>query len=496
MAASDREIELKFTCESSDIPAVLAVAPVGEDETRQLVSTYFDTPHQTLRKAGASLRIRASGDRRVQTLKRGTGFARKEHEAQVDQDTPNPSLGPLPDMLPRRARGALAPTFSVSVTRRQRLLPYAGAEIELAVDEGEVRAGEAARRLCEVELELKAGPPEALFALARELGRAAPLYLSFETKAAWGAALLDDTVLAPRKGGQARLVGDETTAGAFQVIARDALNQIAANAALIREAASSEAVHQIRVASRRLLSAMSTFKPLVVDDRQAELKAELKWLTGACSEARALDVFAAETLSAARHAEPGGFGLAELGLAIEAARSRAHARVAAAVASARFRALVLETCAWVELGDWRSSGREARRPVAAFARRALARRRSKLLKAGRNLARLDDAARHRLRIEAKRLRYAAEAFAPLYDEPAARGFIAALKELQDHLGALNDAVGLQALLTGLPLEGSALFAAGRLVGETASDKARQVKQAAAAMEAFAAQAPFWERPAT
>jgi CHAD domain-containing protein len=127
---------------------------------------------------------------------------------------------------------------------------------------------------------------------------------------------------------------------------------------------------------------------------------------------------------------------------------------------------------------------------------ALTRRRSNLLTAGRNLPRLDDAARHHLRIEAKRLRYAAEAFAPLHDEPAAKGFIAALKELQDHLGALNDAVGLQDLLTGLPLEGPALFAAGRLVGEAASDKARQVKQAAAAMEAFVVQAPFWERSAT
>jgi len=491
MAADDREIELKFTCEPSDIAAVFAAAPAGEDETRQLVSTYFDTPARTLRKAGASLRIRVCGDKRIQTLKRGDGFARQEHEAEVQRDTPDPSLGPLPEMLPRRQRAALGPAFSVNVTRRQRHLRHAGAEIELAIDEGEVRAGEAARRLCEVELELKSGPPEALFALARELARAAPLYLSFETKAAWGAALLDGAALAPRKGGQIRFEADASTAEAFRTIARDALSQIAANAALLREAPSPDVVHQIRVGARRLRSAMSTFKSVVADERLSDLKAELKWLTGACGEARALDVFAAETLTAARQADPTAFGLGELGLEIESARSRAQAKAAAGVASARFRALVLETCAWIELGDWRSSGRGGRRPVAGFARQALAQRRRKLLKLGKDLRRLDDAGRHQVRIEAKKLRYPAESFAHLHDEPAARRFIAALKDLQDHLGALNDAAGAQALLTSLSLDGPALFAAGRLVGEASADKARRIKQAARAMETFAAQAPFW-----
>src|SRR5690606_41184005 len=41
-----------------------------------------------------------------------------------------------------------------------------GAQIEVALDVGEIRAGGRSQPICEIELELKAGQPDALFALA------------------------------------------------------------------------------------------------------------------------------------------------------------------------------------------------------------------------------------------------------------------------------------------------------------------------------------------
>lgn len=79
--ASDREIELKFLCAPEDLGAVLAAAPAGDDESRELISVYFDTAGRDLQKAGVSLRVRESRGRRVQTLKRGEGLSREEYEA-------------------------------------------------------------------------------------------------------------------------------------------------------------------------------------------------------------------------------------------------------------------------------------------------------------------------------------------------------------------------------------------------------------------------------
>ena len=66
----DREIELKFACGPDDLAAVLAAAPAGDDETRELISVYFDTADHALQKAGASLRVREHQGRRHHQARR------------------------------------------------------------------------------------------------------------------------------------------------------------------------------------------------------------------------------------------------------------------------------------------------------------------------------------------------------------------------------------------------------------------------------------------
>src|SRR5215469_2207221 len=116
----EQEVELKFACGPDDLAAVLAAAPPGKDDNAELISVYFDTPDLDLKKAGASLRVRESKGRRVQTLKRGDGLAREEHEAPIESLAPDPKLGPLPKLVPDGA--SLKPAFNVRVQRRQRRL--------------------------------------------------------------------------------------------------------------------------------------------------------------------------------------------------------------------------------------------------------------------------------------------------------------------------------------------------------------------------------------
>jgi inorganic triphosphatase YgiF len=494
MSQADREIELKFLCAPQDLAAVLAAAPAGDDETRELISVYFDTPDRVLEKAGASLRVRESGGKRVQTLKRGKGLAREEHERPVEDLRPDPDLGPLRELLPPEGAAALQPAFHVRVQRRQRLIRYGGAQIELALDQGEVRGGDRTSPICEVELELKAGEPRALFELARELSTAAPLYLSFDGKAAQGQALTAGSRPQARRREEVVLKPQATTAEAFQAAARNALAHMAGSAQALREAPAPEAIHQLRVAARRLRSLIATFAPVVGDARADGMKGELKWLAKACDLARELDVFADEAPRWAEALKPAPEGLAALLAAAAEARGPAAAEAAFAASSERFRTLLLDATAWVETGDWLADPERAKdrdRPARAFAADALERRLKRLRRKAKGFAGADDAHRHELRIEAKKLRYAAEAFASLFPAKRAAAFIARLKTVQDELGALNDAAVVGPLLAGLDLDPAAAFAAGELVGLRSADGPARLAAAGKALDRLLAAEPFW-----
>lgn len=490
MSAAAREVELKFLCAPEDLERALAAAPSGPDKTRRLVSTYFDTAKGDLRKAGVSLRVREADGERTQTVKRGGGLEREEHEAPVEADAPDLSIGPLRELVSDDAHKALAPAFRVDVTRRERLVSYADAEIELAADLGEIRNGRLAASICELELELKQGEPAALFDLARSLSAISPLYLSFEAKAAQGQAMLDGAALAPRKKGELRLSPEATAGETLQAMARDCTAQIAGNAAVLRQVDEPEVVHQLRVGARRLRSALATFRPILGDDDGAALGEGLKWLAKACDQARNLDVQYADTVRPALERPEAPRGLDRFDEAVQTARAKAYGEVLAMVSSQRFRDLVLELAAWIETGAWRGEPGAAR-PGRAFAADALERRRRKLLKRGRGLETVDDDQRHKARLQAKRLRYTVEAFAPLFDAKAVERFLDRLRPLQDHLGTLNDIATAEAVVEGLNLDPAAAYAAGRLIGERAAGRARLIRRAVRGMRRLEKVAPFW-----
>jgi inorganic triphosphatase YgiF len=484
------EIELKFQCAPDDLGRILAAAPAGDDDSRELISVYFDTPELDLQKAGASLRVRESKGQRVQTLKRGDGLAREEYEAQIAGDAPDPNLDPLPDLLPRGAGSELRPAFHVRVTRRQRLVRFDDAEIELALDQGEVRGGKRVSPISEVELELKAGSRRALFGLARELSRTAPIYLSFASKSQRGQALVAGKPLQAQRRGRIELARDATVAAAFQAIARGTLQSMAANAEVLRQKVEPDAVHQLRVAARTLRSELSTFKAVVADQEFEHVKGELRWIAKACDQARNLDVFADDTVAPAAGLSPPPAGLEALSPALDAAREHARADVSDAVASARFRDLLIEVTGWVETGDW-TTGEAASQPARKFAAHALHRRRRNLLRDGRRLAHATDQERHQVRIDAKKLRYAAEGFESLFGRKAARRFIDRLKMLQDELGALNDLATAETLIPSLGLPPEAALAAGELVGRKACEKSDHIARAAKALKHLEEVEPFW-----
>ena len=440
----DREIELKFLIPPEATRDVLSQLR-GEGPVRQLDATYFDTPEHALRKAGFSLRVRDGEGGRKQTLKSASAggvFARGEWEEPIAGPEPDPaalSRTPAAAML---AGQSLTPVFSARVRRTVRLVEVGGATVEAALDEGVLLAGDRQAEVCELELELKAGPPAALFDLARDLARHVPLRLSLVSKAERGYGLAAGGVGSKPPRQDASLDPHATVGEALQALGRADLGRLCAALESLRERPEPEGVHQARVATRRLRALLKIFKPLAQDPAARLLDEGLHWLAAEFDMARDLDVFIGDVWETARDkAKFSGRDAFER--ALGAARANAYLRMEAAVASARSRDVVLEAAAWLAAGDWiidpaLAQLRDGR--ADAFAREVLEHRLRQVGKRAKRFDDLDAHHRHRLRLKGKTLRYAAEDLGPLFPAHPKRveRFIAAARDAQDALGALND----------------------------------------------------------
>jgi triphosphatase len=506
------ETELKFEVDDAAAERLsqrLGLAKKGK--TVSLRSVYFDTPDADLNAWGMALRVREEAGRFVQTVKTtapGARLHRGEWEAQVrgpGLDLEAAELTPLRQALNGCGPEALRPVFETRIERAARRLRVDGGLIEAALDRGTVGDGARQAPVLELELELKRGPIEALFKLARELADVAPMNLSFSSKAARGFALLDGEPLAPVRAADPTLSRDDTAGSAFKAIAGSGLAQMTDNARVLRHIRRIEALHQLRVGARRLRSAISLFRPMLADDQVDEISGELRWLTRELDDARNLDVFITETFrpAAKRHAR--SMGLSNLGRALITAQTRAYDRAEAALGSERCRALMLETAAWIETGPWTVSDDPTlvalrERPIKPVARAILRDRRRMILKKGARLAALAPQPRHKLRINAKKLRYACGFFSGLFGgKPGKRlkRFVAAMEDLQDGLGALTDIVAADSLTAELATAATTeapeklAFAAGLIAGERQTDEATATRAAEKAFQRFAKAEPFW-----
>ncbi len=520
------EIELKLEIPAGSIGRLnhspLLKNAAAERKSAVLQSVYFDTSKQTLRRHGLLLRIRRSGARRVQTVKQDDGhgaglFSRGEWECDVAADRPDfdaarrSALGPL---LTGKLCRRLRPVFATRVRREVYPLERRGSTIELTIDKGEIETAERAAPICEIELELKDGQPAALFDVAQALAREVPVELAAASKAARGYALLAGEAPGPVKAEPVRLDAATSQAQAFQIIARACLHQMLANVPGLRSG-DLDALHELRIGLRRMRVAMSLFKAMLAGRQTDAMKAAFRRAGEQLGPARELDVFIKGVVSRAENGGGGGRIVRPLAADLRAQRTQALARAQQTVASQRFRTLMLDAAAWIEIGDWTRSDDDLVRllreqPAALVAAEELRRRRKKMRKRGAHLATLDPRRRHKLRIQAKKLRYACEFFAGAFPGRKAqrrrRKFLARLKALQDELGDLNDIVvheGITARFLHAGANGgkarrervrnvvTKAFAAGRLAGREEERFAAAMKDAEQAFAGFAAAKPFW-----
>jgi CHAD domain-containing protein len=277
---------------------------------------------------------------------------------------------------------------------------------------------------------------------------------------------------------------------ACRVILFDCLAHLSANIAPVVEGRDSEGLHQLRVALRRLRVAFDTFG----DDSLDALSACAKAYTKKLGPARDLDVFLDELLGPALAKMEPRPAFEILRARAEQDRVRAWQAAVAEVSSEGFARFQEEVAEAAQLQHWPAGDCVAIGVVVPVAM-AIHEKRAK--KRGRHLKKMNPHECHRLRISLKKLRYAAEFFAPLYKRKAVKTWMAPLKELQDLLGHLNDVAQVRTMLGRLMMEESPSLqaelnhAAGLVQGWHQVRAARVAKKTLKRWDSFKEAEPFW-----
>lgn len=460
------EVEIKLVA----TPAMLeqlrrADSLSGESRHRNFETAYYDTADRRLARARLALRIRSDAGKSEITLKRAPAakaIARDEWNAPLEGDALD--LGALPPEAARyvikAAKGAdLLPVFRLSVAREIRVMHFGRSSIEVAFDSGRLTAAGGDVEICELELELVSGKAADLLGLALTLPLGPELRWSTDSKSARGYRLADDETPVAARARIIRLPANAGTRAALRRIVWACIGHVLANEDLVVRAGFAEALHQMRVALRRLRVALRLGHELLAEADAAVLDAECAAALSTLSTARDLDVILAKLGTVRRE---GGIA-ADLVPALEAERVQAYAEAATLIRSTAFQRLLVQAVLWAEcLGTARPDDM----PLPIASRALLKTWRRKLRSGARNLAEASPEARHRIRIRLKRLRYATEFFASLHDDAARervdRMRLDALSEAQDHLGDLNDldvAASLAPRLRGDPLRRAAIVEA-------------------------------------
>lgn len=481
---ANQEIELKLALEADQLDAFKrlmarrGVAPT----TRNLLTRYFDTPDFALGDLGLALRLRRVGRRWLQTLKsegerHGGLSVRAEYETSVPGNTFDFSRFPPAalSLIPRPLLKQLAPMFETRFTRTAWLLrTRSGAKIEVALDIGEIRAGADTRPLCEVELELKSGRPEALLDWALTLTKQINLLPLDLSKAERGIQLARGIEAAPVRAGAIKLDPGMTVEDGFAVICRTCLAQFQANLQGVLRDDDPEYLHQTRVALRRLRAALRLFRR-VCPLTSIELQQSLRDWNAALGPTRDWDVLCLETLPAIAPHFADAQAWTHFAAAAETHRQNARQAMRTTLTESNPGRGLLQFQQWLTQKAWRDSASAdpdqdlaCVQPLSDFATHALRSGRRKVRNMAQDFGALSSDARHALRILIKRQRYAVEFFKSLHLGKG-KSYLNALVIAQDSLGRSNDAhvaARLLDALTGTEDKSVAAFVMGWLAHAT------------------------------
>ncbi|GAA2757702.1 CYTH and CHAD domain-containing protein [Actinopolymorpha rutila] len=469
------EVERKYDVEPDfvlpDLSSAPGAASLDEPVEHELDATYYDTDELHLSRHRVTLRRRAGGHDAGWHLKRpaGAGGAPEHHGARTELRAPldegdgaeraEPPASFAEELRALTRGHPLRPVAGIRTRRLERVLRSGSGDALAEVCDDHVTAhtyGDAvtAREWREVEVELVEGPPGLLDATERLLLDAGARPAAYGSKLARTLDLRPSRTPEAARSGRGSGSDEERAWSAVATYIADQRDAIITLDPGVRRG-DPEAVHQMRVACRRLRSTLRTFRPFLDRARTDPLGVELRWLAGDLGLLRDSQV-QAEGLRAAIAAEPTELVIGPVERRISdhfaAEAEQARGRVAAALDSPRYATLLDNLDALVEATAGQEAGAAGLRRRARKALRRVDRRLDHAAALSTRpratpsvtpplpgVVRDRSAALHEARKAAKRARYAAEALTAVGGKDARR-LVRALKRLQKVLGAHQDSV--------------------------------------------------------
>ncbi|MET4578954.1 CYTH and CHAD domain-containing protein [Ottowia thiooxydans] len=476
------EIELKLVLPGADrrrIAHQLAVTPPLAGVAFQVLrlrNIYFDTPVQDLRQQKIALRLRSvregtsSRPRWIQTLKtsghstaglsqRGeweTPLRRGELDPITLQDTPWSAIDSNSELFAH-----LKPCFETRSTRTLwQVKAQDGSQIEVALDVGSVHANSRRMPICELELELIHGSPDALFAVAEELATHLAILPAQTSKAEQGWRLVAGVSAAPLRAHTLALEAEQAAGPAVQQVLAEMFGHFTENLVGILNADHAELVHQARVGWRRWRSGLWLFKPLL-KDHQAPDTEELRPLLDALGAVRDLDVAALESLPTWAEAFVAGdrtrnTAWLHMEATLQAERRARRLSLLDALAAPATGLALMRLSRWLHgfkqvpettltLGEWAKNRTHDLHALLSD---------EVDLMLGVEDSKSDTALehQHRVRLLAKRTRYCLEAMRPVLPKARTRRWTDQATRLQSDIGAARDLLLLADLLAPLGVD--------------------------------------------
>jgi CHAD domain-containing protein len=488
MTVSVNETEAKYDAPAeadlSCLDALPDVADISRSAEERLEAEYYDTDDLRLIREGITLRKRRGGDDAGWHLKLPVGAdTRREIRLPLDRSRLQVP-GELAELVRVHTRGEpLRPVAQVT-TNRQRLilLGQAGESLaEVAADDvsAQARGDTSVSHWHEVEVELTGGNRQLLAAADKLLRRNGlrPAGTSAKLERAMAGQL-------PEPVHQAPLRSSSPAGQVVRAYLQTYADRLKSLDPMVRRD-EPDAVHQMRVATRRLRSTLQSFGQIIRPDSAQRLAAELKWLGAALGEARDAEVLAGHLLAGLREL-PAELVIGPVQARVQGrfASVRAGARTALleALHSQRYFSLLDELDKLTAEPPLTPRAAEPAADVLPAAARRSYRRVSRRMRRARRapVGHPADAALHEARKAAKRARYAGEALAPAIGTKASR-FAKQMKKIQSVLGDHQDAVIARQVERELGisahLAGENAFSYGLLYGHDSCDAARLQAQA-------------------
>ena len=367
------------------------------------------------------------------------------------------------------------------------------AQPRIGLLQGTLHARTAAQPVCRLAI---AGSPSAVAAMAAGLAQDLRLCVAATSLAA-GALALAGRELPEDPLGAPALSPGFSVSDAFAFACAHLGQVILHYAPLAAAGEGTEPVHQMRVAMRRLRSALALFRRMVACDELDAAKDGLRILARALGPARDWDVFVTGTGEAVSTAFPTDAAITRLAAAARRRRDACYADLREVLDAAPFRRLGITLAVLAAARPWEAAAAPvfgANDPpptLQEFAGRALARRLRHLADVGDDIAALPDDTLHTIRLRTKRLRYGAEMLAPLYPKREARRYLRRLGVLQERLGHLTEGAVAAALMAELGRATARGYAAGVVSGFVAARAGNTRARIGKSWRKFRRLEPFW-----